>query len=100
MKLKSALTTARQVEEDEVSFMKSINKSGLLIASLAFAVAGCGSGSQTAATTTTGTGTASGTTIKLLGAGSTFVNPAMSKWAFEYNKANPNVTIDYQSVGS
>lgn len=38
--------------------------------------------------------------VTLNGAGSTFVNPAMSKWAFEYNKQNPNITINYQSVGS
>ncbi len=87
--------------------MKSFNKSalgasGLLIASLAFAIVGCGSGTQTAdSTTTTGSTTAtSGTPEKLMGAGSTFVNPAMSKWAFEYNKKFPSVTIDYQSVGS
>ena len=91
--------------------MKSINKSvlgasGLLIASLAFALVGCGSGSTTAdSTTTTGTtggatASASGTPEKLMGAGSTFVNPAMSKWAFEYNKKFPNITVDYQSVGS
>lgn len=90
--------------------MKSINKSelaasGLLLASLAFALVGCGSGTDSGATTTTTTGTtatasATGRPVKIMGAGSTFVNPAMSKWAFEYNKQFPNVTIDYASVGS
>lgn len=87
--------------------MKSISKSalgasGLLITSIAFALAGCGSGQPSGTTTTTITGgaVAGGATEKIMGAGSTFVNPAMSKWAFEYNKKFPNVTIDYQSVGS
>ena len=38
--------------------------------------------------------------VTLNGAGSTFVNPAMSKWAYQYNIDHPNVTINYQSVGS
>jgi phosphate transport system substrate-binding protein len=36
---------------------------------------------------------------RLNGAGSTFVNPIMSKWSSEYNKAK-NVEINYQSIGS
>ena len=36
----------------------------------------------------------------LTGAGSTFVNPLMSKWAKEYNTLNPQVKINYQSIGS
>jgi phosphate transport system substrate-binding protein len=38
--------------------------------------------------------------IKIQGAGSTFVNPLMQKWVSEYGKLNPNVRIDYQSIGS
>ena len=34
------------------------------------------------------------------GAGATFPNPIYSKWFDEYNKAHPNVQINYQSVGS
>ena len=34
------------------------------------------------------------------GAGATFPNPIYSKWFDEYNKAHPNVEINYQSVGS
>jgi len=34
------------------------------------------------------------------GAGSTFVNPIMSKWSSEYHKLHPNVEINYQSIGS
>jgi phosphate transport system substrate-binding protein len=41
-----------------------------------------------------------GDTISLQGAGATFPYPLYSKWISEYNKANPNVKIDYQSIGS
>jgi phosphate transport system substrate-binding protein len=34
------------------------------------------------------------------GAGSTFVNPIMSKWSSEYHKLHPDVEINYQSIGS
>jgi phosphate transport system substrate-binding protein len=36
----------------------------------------------------------------LTGAGSTFVNPLMSKWSKEYHTIHPNVQINYQSIGS
>jgi phosphate transport system substrate-binding protein len=36
----------------------------------------------------------------LTGAGSTFVNPLMSKWSKEYNTLHPNIKINYQSIGS
>ena len=36
----------------------------------------------------------------LTGAGSTFVNPIMSKWSKEYHALHPNVQINYQSIGS
>ena len=36
----------------------------------------------------------------LTGAGSTFVNPILSRWASEYAQQHPNVHINYQSVGS
>ena len=38
--------------------------------------------------------------ISLNGAGATFPYPLYSKWIAEYNKANPNVKINYQSIGS
>jgi phosphate transport system substrate-binding protein len=38
--------------------------------------------------------------IQINGAGATFPNPIYSKWFDEYNKAHPNVQINYQSVGS
>jgi phosphate transport system substrate-binding protein len=38
--------------------------------------------------------------IRLQGAGATFPNPLYQKWLSEYGKLNPNVKIDYQSIGS
>ena len=36
----------------------------------------------------------------LTGAGSTFINPLMSKWSKEYHTLHPTVEINYQSIGS
>lgn len=41
-----------------------------------------------------------GANIGLQGAGATFPFPLYSKWISEYNKINPNIKIDYQSIGS
>lgn len=38
--------------------------------------------------------------VRLQGAGATFPNPLYQKWLSEYGKLNPNVKIDYQSIGS
>jgi phosphate transport system substrate-binding protein len=38
--------------------------------------------------------------IDLQGAGATFPFPLYSKWVAEYQKVNPNVRINYQSIGS
>src|SRR6478609_8455276 len=38
--------------------------------------------------------------VSLTGAGATFPYPLYSKWISEYNKLNPNVKINYQSIGS
>ncbi|HXG92065.1 MAG TPA: phosphate ABC transporter substrate-binding protein PstS [Blastocatellia bacterium] len=54
----------------------------LIIASLTFALAGCSSA------------------LRIQGAGATFPNPIYQKWFSEYNKANPKVRFDYQSIGS
>ena len=37
---------------------------------------------------------------ELTGAGSTFINPLMSKWSKEYNTLHPAIKINYQSIGS
>jgi phosphate transport system substrate-binding protein len=39
-------------------------------------------------------------TIDLQGAGATFPFPLYSKWVSEYQKANPKIRINYQSIGS
>jgi phosphate transport system substrate-binding protein len=38
--------------------------------------------------------------IMLSGAGSTFVNPVMTRWTQDYSQAHSNVQINYQSIGS
>jgi phosphate transport system substrate-binding protein len=38
--------------------------------------------------------------VQITGAGATFPYPIYSKWFAEYNKKNPNVEINYQSLGS
>lgn len=38
--------------------------------------------------------------VTLTGAGSTFVNPLMSKWSKEYNALHSDIKINYQSIGS
>lgn len=38
--------------------------------------------------------------VRLQGAGATFPNPLYQKWLSEYGKVNPNIRIDYQSIGS
>lgn len=79
-------------------------KTWILALTLAvFVASGCSSSDNKTSdnsTTTSGGSTTSGGTQALTGAGSTFVYPAMSKWTDAYQKANPGVTINYQSVGS
>jgi phosphate transport system substrate-binding protein len=38
--------------------------------------------------------------LSINGAGATFPNPMYSKWFDDYHKKNPNVEINYQSIGS
>ena len=38
--------------------------------------------------------------MQINGAGATFPYPIYSKWFSEYNKLNPNIEINYQSIGS
>ena len=44
--------------------------------------------------------TASAGAQTLTGAGSTFINPILSKWSAEFAASHPGVQINYQSVGS
>ncbi len=43
---------------------------------------------------------ADGKSILINGAGATFPAPIYTKWFQDYNKANPSVEINYQSIGS
>ncbi|HSP62582.1 MAG TPA: phosphate ABC transporter substrate-binding protein PstS [Pyrinomonadaceae bacterium] len=73
-----------------MSFSKTVTRMtfGLIfIAFISMAFIGCG-------------GAGSGGEVRLQGAGATFPNPLYQKWVSEYGKANPNIKIDYQSVGS
>jgi phosphate transport system substrate-binding protein len=62
----------------------------LTISLLAFTLAGCGGSSA-------GPGNSE---MRIQGAGASFPNLIYQKWLNEYNKAHPNVKIDYQSIGS
>ncbi|MCS6829258.1 MAG: phosphate ABC transporter substrate-binding protein PstS [Armatimonadota bacterium] len=65
---------------------------GVLVATALAIVAGC---APKKGTTTTG----SETKVQITGAGSTFVNPIMSRWSSEYEKLT-GVQVNYQSIGS
>ena len=45
-------------------------------------------------------GNKGGGSVKLQGAGATYPNPLYQKWISEYEKLQPSVKIDYQSIGS
>ncbi|MCC6745506.1 MAG: phosphate ABC transporter substrate-binding protein PstS [Acidobacteria bacterium] len=49
---------------------------------------------------TPGAMSSTGAGLTLQGAGASFPGPLYSKWTSEYNRANPGVRIDYQSIGS
>ncbi|MBC7105976.1 MAG: phosphate ABC transporter substrate-binding protein PstS [Firmicutes bacterium] len=58
---------------------------GLLAVSLALLAASCGQSDKP---------------VQLNGAGASFPYPLYTKWLAEYKKVRPQVTIDYQSIGS
>lgn len=88
----------------------------LLVAAAGLAVAGCGGGDlpsagstdTTATPTTGGTETTVGSTdtteaplaVSLNGAGATFPEPLYVEWIGEFQLGNPDVTINYQGIGS
>lgn len=78
---------------------------GILMIAAALAVimsvAGCiGQNEGTPSTAATPAATAAAGTVTLNGAGATFPYPLISKWSSAYNTINPNIQINYQSVGS
>jgi phosphate ABC transporter phosphate-binding protein len=93
-----------------INLLAVINKMKLRIALILIlagvVLAGCVSNQptnvQTAVQPTTPTVQSTGVqgAITLNGAGATFPYPLISKWSSEYGKINPNIQINYQSVGS
>jgi len=45
-------------------------------------------------------GAATGATVTLTSAGSTFIYPMLGKWSTEYRKLHPDVQISYEPIGS
>jgi len=54
----------------------------------------------TALLTSLGACNSSNNNVALSGAGSTFVNPVMTRWTADFTQAHPNIRINYQSIGS
>jgi len=67
-------------------------KTALAVCSLWLLATACNSGSNKP--------TAAAAGNELTGAGSTFVYPIMSRWISAFQQANPDVHINYQSIGS
>jgi len=79
------------------SFVRSLSSAAVV--ALAVATLACGGG-QPAGDAGSAPATATGRTLKINGAGATFPYPIYSKWFDEYHKQNPQVEINYQSIGS
>lgn len=82
--------------------MKLTTTPVLLAFSTAITLSGCGCGSNNTASgsgTTNGGGSTNGSGVKLTGAGSSFVAPAMQTWLYEYKSAK-GVEVNYQAKGS
>jgi len=62
---------------------------------LVMGLAACGSGKKTVSNDG-----GSGDKVRLTGAGSTFVYPFFSKIFDEYHQLNPDISVNYQSIGS
>jgi phosphate transport system substrate-binding protein len=66
-----------------------------LLLALVVIFTGCSSKSNNLTVNKPGAGGA-----QVVGAGSTFVYPAMSRWIDDYHRDHPDVQINYQSIGS
>jgi phosphate transport system substrate-binding protein len=77
--------------------MKAMRRTLSLAASVTvlFSVVACNSNNSGVASPN-----ANSSPNNITGAGSTFVYPVMSRWIAEFQKSNPNVQINYQSIGS
>jgi len=77
-----------------------LNRPWIFALAIVFFASGCSGSNNSSADSPTSPNKAAGQSVSLTGAGSTFVTPAMSKWAYAYTQAHPDVSINYQSVGS
>jgi phosphate transport system substrate-binding protein len=67
---------------------------------LAWLLAALIAGGASSACNGTNTGAAPGKVSQLQGAGSTFMAPLQKKWREEYQKRHPEVSLNYEAVGS
>ncbi len=77
----------------------------LSLIALSFGIASCQPQTPNAPTSDTNSSAnpatnTSGADVTLTGAGASFPAPLYQRWFSEYNQANPNIKISYQSVGS
>lgn len=77
--------------------MKALHRTLWLIAivTVLFSVVACNSNKSGVVSPN-----ANGSPNNITGAGSTFVYPVMSRWIADYQKSNPSIQINYQSIGS
>lgn len=80
---------------------ETILRLAFVVIAAALALAACGSGDDGEQTGTSGTGElASADSVTLTGSGASFPDPIYQVWIQQYKEVAPNVTINYQSVGS
>ena len=75
----------------------------LLLSLLSFTTFGCGNekgAPETKAGSATNAAAPATGAVAINGAGSTFINPLMSRWSSEYQKVDANAHVNYQSIGS
>ncbi len=78
------------VEEGAITLIMQISYKTVAVSGLALLLSG-----MTACKSSSGP-----ESVTLSGAGSTFVNPVMSRWTEDFSKVHTNVQINYQSIGS
>jgi phosphate transport system substrate-binding protein len=76
---------------------KTINIVFFAVLALSLAIGAACSGQKMGEGPSTST---TGSSLQIQGSGATFPKPIYEKWASEYQKAHPNVRIDYQGTGS
>ena len=72
----------------------------ILLILAVFGLVACGKKEPVPAGEALGSDSSASKNVNLTGAGATFPFPLYSKWMSEYNHLNPNIRINYQSIGS